>query len=234
MRHIVSFSGGKDSTAMLLMMIEKGMQIDEIRAFDTGWEFPQMYEHWAKVEDYIGRKINVIHPKKSFRFWMFEHGVIARGGPLKGQVHRIGYGWPSHGRWWCTREKQGALNRASRGTVMYVGIAADEEHRIKKGKIYPLIEWGITEAAALKYCMDRGFDWGGLYSHFDRVSCFCCPLQPLDDLRTLRRHFPELWHQMLDWEKDIPYYPNSRGFRDKSVAELDARFAKEEAEGVSL
>jgi tRNA(Ile)-lysidine synthase TilS/MesJ len=29
-RHIVSFSGGKDSTAMLLMMIEKGMPIDEI------------------------------------------------------------------------------------------------------------------------------------------------------------------------------------------------------------
>ena len=30
MKHIVSFSGGKDSTAMLIMMIEKGMQIDEI------------------------------------------------------------------------------------------------------------------------------------------------------------------------------------------------------------
>ena len=29
-RQIVSFSGGKDSTAMLLMMIEKKMQIDEI------------------------------------------------------------------------------------------------------------------------------------------------------------------------------------------------------------
>lgn len=26
-KHIVSFSGGKDSTAMLLMMIDKGMQI---------------------------------------------------------------------------------------------------------------------------------------------------------------------------------------------------------------
>ncbi len=27
-RHIVSFSGGKDSTAMLLMMLERGMQVD--------------------------------------------------------------------------------------------------------------------------------------------------------------------------------------------------------------
>ena len=30
--HAVSLSGGKDSTAMLLMMIEKGMQIDELGA----------------------------------------------------------------------------------------------------------------------------------------------------------------------------------------------------------
>ena len=30
MEHIVSFSGGKDSTAMLLMMLEKNMPIDEI------------------------------------------------------------------------------------------------------------------------------------------------------------------------------------------------------------
>ena len=30
MKHIVQFSGGKDSTAMLLMMLERGMQVDEI------------------------------------------------------------------------------------------------------------------------------------------------------------------------------------------------------------
>lgn len=30
MKHIVSFSGGKDSTAMLLKMLEDGWYIDEI------------------------------------------------------------------------------------------------------------------------------------------------------------------------------------------------------------
>ena len=30
MKHIVSFSGGKDSTAMLLRMLEENMKIDEI------------------------------------------------------------------------------------------------------------------------------------------------------------------------------------------------------------
>ena len=35
MKHIVSFSGGKDSTAMLLRMLEENMQVDEIIFCDT-------------------------------------------------------------------------------------------------------------------------------------------------------------------------------------------------------
>ena len=46
---IVSFSGGKDSTCMLLMMLEKGMQVDYILFCDTGLEFPQMYDHVKRL-----------------------------------------------------------------------------------------------------------------------------------------------------------------------------------------
>lgn len=45
----VSFSGGKDSTAMLLHMMELGEHIDEVINVDTGMEFPAMYEHIARV-----------------------------------------------------------------------------------------------------------------------------------------------------------------------------------------
>lgn len=38
--HLVSFSGGKDSTAMLLGMLERDMKIDCILFCDTGLEFP--------------------------------------------------------------------------------------------------------------------------------------------------------------------------------------------------
>ena len=37
--HVVSLSGGKDSTAMLLMMLEKGMPVDDILFCDTGLFF---------------------------------------------------------------------------------------------------------------------------------------------------------------------------------------------------
>lgn len=44
--HMVSFSGGKDSTAMLLHMMELGMQIDEVLYCDTWMEFRKS---WNKV-----------------------------------------------------------------------------------------------------------------------------------------------------------------------------------------
>ena len=38
--HAVSLSGGKDSTCLLLLMIERGLPIDAVIWADTGMEFP--------------------------------------------------------------------------------------------------------------------------------------------------------------------------------------------------
>jgi len=122
------------------------------------------------------------------------------------------------------------------GAVQYVGIAADESHRMTTGmmmdgkKTSPLIEWDMDEAACLAYCRARGFDWGGLYDIFPRVSCYCCPLQPIRQLRNLRRNFPALWAQMLAWDAEIGAH--NRGFKgyDK-VADLERRFAQEDRQG---
>lgn len=51
--HAVSLSGGKDSTAMLLLMIERNMPIDMVLYADTGMEFPEMYGHIAKLDAYL-------------------------------------------------------------------------------------------------------------------------------------------------------------------------------------
>ena len=59
---------------------------------------------------------------------------------------------------------------------------------------------------------------------FSRVSCWCCPLQSLDELRTLHKHFPTLWEQLKIWDNST-----WRKFRrDFSVEELEARFQFEE------
>jgi hypothetical protein len=65
-----------------------------------------------------------------------------------------------------------------------------------------------------------------LYDDFDRVSCWCCPLQPLKELRTLYHKYPELW-QSLKW---LDRLAGTRlAFRpDYSVAELEEKFQRED------
>ena len=55
-KYIVSLSGGKDSTAMLLRLLEENRPVDLILYCDTGLEFPQMYDHLNQLEAYTGRE----------------------------------------------------------------------------------------------------------------------------------------------------------------------------------
>ena len=201
-KSIVSFSGGKDSTALLLMMLERGMKIDYILFCDTGMEFPQMYEHVDKVDRYIrekyGKMVTVLKAKHSFEYGLLH--ILRKKGKRAG-MH--GYGWSSMRNRWCTsmlkREpvqefmRAHGFNRAN--TKLYIGIAADEPKRVKDD-IYPLFEWGITEEQALKYCYKHGFDWGGLYKERTRLSCWICPMQGVRDLKLLYRDFPDLWAEL--------------------------------------
>jgi 3'-phosphoadenosine 5'-phosphosulfate sulfotransferase (PAPS reductase)/FAD synthetase len=137
--HIVSFSGGKDSTAMLLMMIEKNMPITDIIFCDTGMEFEEMYQHIDKVENYINRKITVLKSEKTFEYLLGEH-VKKNGG--------VGYGWPDFKNRWCTQVlKKSVVSKYLKGKniVEYHGIADDEKERTEKNKEgnriikYPLV-----------------------------------------------------------------------------------------------
>lgn len=159
--NIVSFSGGKDSTAMLLLMIEKGIAVDDIVFCDTGMEFPQMYDHIDKVEKTIQRKITFLKGNNTYEYFLGEH--VKKNG-------KVGYGHPDFRNRWCTTLLKKApffkyINKLD-NVVEYHGIAFDEKHRIeinnKKVRIinYPLVEWQITENQALDYCYSKGFDWG--------------------------------------------------------------------------
>jgi 3'-phosphoadenosine 5'-phosphosulfate sulfotransferase (PAPS reductase)/FAD synthetase len=228
-RHVASFSGGKDSTAMVLRLIDEGRPLDEIVFFDTGWEFPQMYDHIAKFEAFTGRTVTRLHPREPFDHKMCTKPIVRKkkSDPMHGQVYRFGNGWPSFACRWCTREKVDVIDAHCGDALRYVGIAADEPERIKM-RNYPLVEWGMTEADCLKMCFDLGFDWGGLYDHFDRVSCFCCSLKSLDDYRTLRRDFPPLWARMIEMGDNVRSAEGRRFHHGKTVRELEARFAQED------
>lgn len=234
MKYIVNLSGGKDSTALLLMLLERGAQIDYIIFADTGKDFPQMHVHLGKLAEHIktnyptAPEITTLKADKTFDYLMFDH--VKTRGKNKG---KRGYGWATMLCRWCTSMLKGRvidnfIKSLNDDYVQYIGIAVDEPKRLHRGNAhmrYPLADWSITEAAALQYCYDRGFDWSGLYKHFDRVSCWCCPLKNLRELKTLWKHYPELWAELR--RMDERAYNQFRA--DYSVADLEKRFEREDA-----
>jgi 3'-phosphoadenosine 5'-phosphosulfate sulfotransferase (PAPS reductase)/FAD synthetase len=211
MTNIVSLSGGKDSTAMLLMMLEKKIKVDHIVFFDTGWDFPEMIEHINQLEKYIGKEIIRLKSKRSFDELFFKKG------------------FSSFKIRWCMTYKRDTINKfcnAHKPFIQWIGFAYDERQRIKKtiGYYYPLVDWKITEEEALKYCYEKNFTWGGLYKKHKRLSCWNCPLQSLNDLKILWKDFPEYWKKLLKMQEQSKYQ-----FRmDYTLEELDERFRREE------
>ena len=232
----VSFSGGKDSTAMLLHMMEIGEHIDEVINVDTGMEFPEMYEHIARVRKIVednGIKFTVLKAEKSYEYYLLEH-------PYHSEKYgdMLGYGWPGPYIRWCTKHLKTELIkeylREHPDIIQCVGLAADEQVRIARGQNkknrHPLNEWGWTEAVCLQYCRDLGYDWGGLYDIFKRVSCWCCPLSSMAELRNLYRHRPELWARLEDLDRRMAEENHcTRPFKHEyTVADLSRKFAREE------
>lgn len=233
--HFVNFSGGKDSTYLLLEMIRRNMPIDAVINVDTGMEFPAMYDHINKVDDFLwaerGIRITRLSGGKTFEELMFE--TLKKDGTQ-------GYGWPHAMLRWCTVQLKTEVIRSFTKSLAcdpyhYIAFAANETKRLKRKnsqkrmKRYPLVEWGITETEALAGCYKAGYTWNGLYEHFSHVSCWCCPLKSLQELRNLRTYYPEIWATLRELDDQvISHYgwghPYARFRPRESVRMLEVRF----------
>lgn len=238
-KHMVMFSGGKDSTAMLLRLVEEQRPIDAVIMADLGMEFPEMYDHVNRVEQYTGIPITRIKLDKPFAAYLLTHFKRKGSRITETRIDRnliavnteIGYSFPDMGNRWCTALKKQIIKQYMRRQyseheiIEYHGIASNENARSEKNKdgrhiIRPLLDWGMTEKDTLKYCYDKGFDWGGLYRKFRRVSCWCCPLKSLDELEVIYREYPDKWQMLKYWEADT-----YRTFRPGvTLEDLERRF----------
>lgn len=129
--YVCSFSGGKDSTAMLLRLLEEGMPVDIILFCDTGLEFPQLYRHVDKVEHDIGREITRVKAPHDFEYYFAEVKVKRKENTTyarKYGLERDGYGWAGPKMRWCTEE----LN---------ADVESEQKQRIaKRGKLTEYLE----------------------------------------------------------------------------------------------
>lgn len=211
--YIASVSWGKDSLAMLHLLIDSEWPLDEVLFFDTGMEFEAIYAERDRMLpelEALGIKYTELKPKEPFLHKMFVHPVKKRG---TGEIHKFGYGWCGGACRWGTTEKTAALDRYAREreAIVYVGIAADETERLQKPKppwkIHPLAMQDMTEEQCLGYCYAYGAAWEQdgvrLYDILDRVSCWCCRNKNQRELRAIHDHLPRYWNQLLGLESRL-------------------------------
>jgi len=197
----VAFSGGKDSAAMLLRMIELGEKIDNIYFANTGLEYPEQYKYIKKIQSEIKRKITFVQPDTTF--WIWFYGKWTRGmyeGEMRGFPRIVTHGF-------CCRELKVKPMNKIRNTdnTLCLGIASDEGHRVQKEKNlrYPLMEWGWSEDRCTHYLKQRKLE-NPLYKRLSRTGCWLCPKQSMASLKFLYDEHPRMWNHMKKLEKESP------------------------------
>lgn len=206
--HILSLSGGKDSTALAFFMKKNMPEIFEkleLVFYDTGCDLPETYDYLNKIEVFLKKKIVRVKPEKTFEHLLTINRVL-----------------PSHFRRWCTVELkirpslkyiEEKFNKEGKGFVnLYVGIRKDEEHRkgillisdLEKEFVkpqYPLIENHICKNDVEKILIDNGISYPSYYNYRSRNGCYFCFYQnPLDWVNLYEKH-PDLFKKASDYEK---------------------------------
>lgn len=206
-KNIISFSGGKDSTALLLWAREN---LDDyiVVWMDTGWEHDITYAY----VDYIDRELiggNLIR-LKSDKYNGFEDLAIKRG--------RV----PSTKARFCTQElklfpvmKFYDTLRDEYEIHSYVGIRADESFSRSKMKEVnfdldyfgvwihrPLLKWKAEDVFAIM--KKHNVEPNPLYKMgMKRVGCMPCIMSNHKDMREIVKRFPDVVDRIRELEQKI-------------------------------
>jgi phosphoadenosine phosphosulfate reductase len=204
----VSFSGGKDSLATLLLVLESGIS-PKLIFVDTGLEFEDTR---ANVRETARRhSLELITECAGEAFW---DNLEVFGPPAKDF------------RWCCKTCKLGPATRLIQknfpeGVLSFIGQRAYEsESRARKGNVWrnpwtpnqlgasPIQRW--TALHVWLYLFDRNEPYNKLYENgFERIGCYLCPSTDLAELRHTRERSEEYgrWQEYLDRysvENDLP------------------------------
>ena len=191
MNHFVALSGGKDSTALWLRLLELTPQVPyQAVITPTGDELPEMIDHWKMLSDMIDMPLRVVSCGESLD-----------------SLERRQRALPNWRQRWCTRmlkiEPYEAFLAQSAPAVSYVGLRADEEDR--KGmefridlpgvKIkFPMKSWGWRLTDVQGYLRGRGV------SIPKRTDCGCCFFQTLGEWWELWKTHPAIYQTYVEKE----------------------------------
>jgi len=193
-RHILSLSGGKDSTALAVYMRDRNPDMEYIFC-DTGKELPETYEYLNKIEALLGKKIERLNSDYSFDHWIKVYSGFL----------------PSARMRWCTKElKLKPFERYCGEDLVYsyVGLRADEKrqgyisHKPNIIPVYPFREDGINKAEVFQILEESGLGLPDYYKWRTRSGCYFCFFQRKAEWVGLKENHPELFEQAKRYEKE--------------------------------
>lgn len=223
---IVAFSGGADSTALALLHPNATVIFT-----DTGWEFPELYEHIERFEDKTGRQV-----------------VRIMGVSLPDIIRERRF-FPSFKARFCTREaKILPMNKYLKAVGecdLMIGLRADEEGRagnlsnlVNVRYRYPLRERGMARVDVIRVCLEhdllprypvymaRGGCVGCFYKRKSEIAAMAVlapdeleELQKLeeeiqDERREYYYMFPNLGMSIAQFRRQLPLFDVSSLYRE--------------------
>lgn len=199
--HVLGISGGKDSAALAIFMRQKYPHLN-IKYFftDTGKELPEVYDFLAKLEGFLGKKIERLNSQRDFDFWLRQYGNFL----------------PSPNTRWCTRQlkllpfKNWVRPWLDSGDKVYsyVAIRSDEDHR--EGLIsqhdnlivkLPFREHGIDKPGVYDLLDASGVGMPKYYEWRSRSGCTFCFFQQKIEWARLRDRHPDEFEKAKAYEK---------------------------------
>lgn len=208
--HIISWSGGKDSTATIILAKEMGISIDYILFSEVMFDENiscELPEHISFIKE-------VAIPK--FKEWGFRTEILRYDKTYMdyfNQVRKRGknigkrVGFPMADKCNARNCKVKPIEmflKQHKDNIQYVGICADEPKRLARldsNKISLLANCGYTQEMAKQKCMDNNL-LSPYYQYSNRGGCWCCPNASETQLRFIREHHKELWDKLLVLEKE--------------------------------
>ncbi|HEV2293565.1 MAG TPA: phosphoadenosine phosphosulfate reductase family protein [Tepidisphaeraceae bacterium] len=192
-RHILSLSGGKDSTALAIYMRERVPNMEYVFC-DTDKELPETYDYLAKLEAFLGKQIVRLRDHGGFDHWLKVYG---------------GY-LPSSRMRWCTRMLKIRPFEKYVGddpVKMYIGIRGDENRggyvtsKPNIEPVYPFRDDGITLPDVHRILEESGIGFPKYYEWRTRSGCYFCFYQRKNEWVGLMENHPELFEESKKYEK---------------------------------
>jgi len=191
-RHILSLSGGKDSSALAVYMRDRVPELEYVFC-DTGEELPETYRYIDRLEAVLHKRIHRLNPDRPFA-----HHLKLKGGYL-----------PSARMRWCTEElKIKPFERfvGDDPVSLYVAIRADEDregyisHKPNISPVFPFKQDGIVLRDVRRLLGEAGIGLPEYYSWRSRSGCYFCFFQrTIEWLGLLRKH-PKLYDKASEFE----------------------------------